>query len=334
MKKKILIGDYMYNLVPKVPKNIWQKLEKKYDVVYHSHKRPLTKEQILKYAKDCIGIVAGIELYNAAVLKALPKLVCLSRTGAGIDNIDLKEAAKRKITICNCPETVTEAVAELSIALILSLLRNIPVANYQTHKGKWNQLHGNLLQGKTVGIIGMGRVGKRVALLLKPFGCEVIGNDIEPDNDWSLENKVPFVSKGELYKRSDIICLHPSYLPQNKYLINEDPFKDMKKGVLLLNLSRGSIVKESALITNLKNGRVRGVAIDVYETEPYLRGQLTKFENVIMTPHIGGCTHESRYLMQTKALENLEKILATFSLHQFPPFQKCGNLSLHHKQIF
>jgi D-3-phosphoglycerate dehydrogenase len=139
---------------------------------------------------------------------------------------------------------------------------------------------------------------------LKPFGCTILGNDILPHLEWSKENNIPLIPLKELLKKSDIICIHVSYLPQNKHLINNTVFRQMKKGVLFINCSRGPIVDETALVQHLKNGRVQAAALDVFEQEPY-QGPLIKFPNVILTPHIGGSTKESRYLMQLGAIENL-----------------------------
>lgn len=310
MKRKILIADYMFNVVPKVPDDRWIDLRHKFRVVKHNYCRMLTSDEIYQLAKGCTGIVAGIEkVYDQNFFQKFPEIRCLSRTGAGIDNIDLDAAKDRKVIVRNCPDAVMEAASELSIGMILSLLRKIPTANKEVKEGKWNQFHGNLLMGETVGIVGMGRIGKRVAVLLKPFGCKILGNDLVPDTEWSSQNFVELVDKRVLYANSDIICFHPSMLPQNLHMVDDRAISSMKNGVLIVNLSRGPIIDETSLLKFLKNGKVAGAALDVFETEPY-KGQLTKMENVILTPHIGGSTHESRYKMQMRALDNLEEELA------------------------
>lgn len=305
MKSKILIASSSFYRIPKVPKDIFEKLEEKYQIVKNPYGKRMKTEELIKYGKGCVGIIAGLETFDKSVLKLLfPILRCISRDGVGTDNIDLRAAKKYGIVLKNTPAAATQAVAELTVGLMISLLRQIPQANQNLHQGKWNQVHGNLLCGKTVGIIGVGRIGKLVALLLKPFGCKIIGNDIKPDDGWFKKHKIPHVSKKTLFSKSDIISLHSSFLPANKHMINEKAFSQMKKGVIILNLSRGPIVDEKALVKKLRQGKAAAAALDVFEKEPY-HGPLANMDNVILTPHIGASTHESRYLMQMGAIENL-----------------------------
>lgn len=298
----------MYNLLPKIPEKFWRHLEQEFTVIRSPYKRELTRTELLKFAQDCEGVVAGLEKYDEYVIRRLPQLRCISRTGAGIDNIDEKAAKKYEVVVLNTPDAVTQPVAELTVAMMISLLRNLPELNHDLHKGRWNQIHGNLLEGKTVGIVGVGRIGKRVAELLRPFACKILGNDLKPDYRWHRKHKILHVSKKRLYSQSDIVTMHPSFFPGNKYMINRKSLGHMKQGVIFLNLSRGPIVQETALTDALRKGHVAAAALDVFEKEPY-RGPLAKMHNVILTPHIGASTHESRYLMQKRAIENLVAVL-------------------------
>lgn len=304
MKQKILLSDYMFSCYSLLPKGYLSNLNKKYDVLITDLKRKMTRREILTWAEDCVGIVAGSETYDEKVLNGLPKLRCISRTGAGIDGIDLDEARKHGVVVKNTPLAPTQAVAELTIGLMIALLRKIPDVNSKMHKRKWDQIHGGLLNGRTVGIVGVGNIGKRVTLLLKPFKCKVLGNDIDPDMGWFKKNKIKHVEKKELFAKSDVVTLHPSLLPGNKHMINKKAFDQMKNGVIILNLSRGQIIKEEDLIGSLKEGRVAAAALDVFEKEPY-KGPLQKMNKVILTPHVGACTNESRKLMQIQAIKNL-----------------------------
>lgn len=304
-KPKILIASSSFYRFPKISKKTWEKLERKYEITKNPFQRRLTQDELIKYGRECCGIIAGLETFNKTVFKNLAgSLRCISRDGVGLDTIDLDAAKKYGIVVRNTPSAVTNAVAEFAIGLVISILRKIPQINNDLHVGKWNQIHGNLLEGKTVGIIGVGLIGKKVAELLKPFNCKIIGNDVKPDIGWFKKNEILHVSKNYLFKKSDIITLHPSFSAGNKYLINEKMLAKMKKGVIIINLSRGMIIEEKVLVKKLREGFVAGAALDVFEREPY-KGPLTKMENVILTPHISGSTEESRYLMQMGAIENL-----------------------------
>jgi len=304
MKPKILIASSSFYKMSLVSQKTLKKLEQKCVVVKNPHKRRLKTKELIKYGKDCIGIIAGLEPFGKEILQNLSNLKVISRDGVGIDNIDLKTAKKLGIKITNTPQATTQAVSELTICLMIALLRHLPQINQDMHQNKWNQLHGYLLQNKTVGIIGMGRIGKRVCELLKPFGCNIIGNDIKPDLAWFRRHKISHVHKRTLYKQSNIVTLHVSYSPQNFHLISYKQFSQMKKGVNFLNLSRGSIVNEKALIKYLTNKHISAAALDVFEKEPYI-GSLAKLKNIILTSHIGASTLESRKQMQTDAVNNL-----------------------------
>lgn len=307
--KKVLIASSSFYRFPTDAVKALGKVRQKYRVIENQFGRRMTKEELLTAANSCVGIVAGLEEYDECLLKKLSgNLICISRDGVGIDNVDLMAAKRYGISVCNTALAATDAVAELTVGLIVSLLRGIPCLNNDTHQGKWIQNHGTLLQGKTVGIIGVGNIGKRLVKLLKPFGCKFLGNDLKPDLGWFAKNRVSNVSKELLYKNSDVVTLHASFLPGNRHLINSKSFSQMKKGAYFLNVSRGLMVSEKALIGALYSGKIAAAAIDVFEKEPY-SGPLVEMDNVILTPHIGASTHESRYMMQLGAINNLLKVL-------------------------
>jgi D-3-phosphoglycerate dehydrogenase len=226
-----------------------------------------------------------------------------------LDSIDLNAAARHGVTISDCAGATTEPVAELTVGLMISLLRKINSMNHLMHQGKWEQKHGELLQGKTVGIVGMGRIGRRVASLLRSFDCQILGCDLNPDREWFNGTKTPLVSPEEIWTKADIISIHVYLAPENVHMLGEKEFSMMKSGVYFLNLSRGPVVDEKALIKFLNKGNFSGVALDVFENEPY-QGQLSSFENVILLPHVGASTEESRKQMELGAIEHLLKLLA------------------------
>lgn len=279
-----------------------------FEVILNPYKRKLKPEEIVALASDCDGIIAGVEQITEEVLRSLPKLKAISRCGVGLDNVDLEAAEKRGILISNTPNAPSQAVAELTIALILNLLRKVSLSDRRVRNGQWKKEMGQLISGKTVGIIGLGRIGKRVAELLKSFEVKILASEPNPDKKWVRKNKINLVSMDELLKESDIVTLHIPYTEQNRNLINSERLKIMKRGAILINTSRGGLIDEMALYQALKSGHLGGAALDVTEVEPY-QGPLTELDNVIITPHIGSYAVEARIQMETEAAMNLIRML-------------------------
>ncbi len=266
--------------------------------------RRLTVEDIVKFGHDCDGIVAGVEPYTSSVLTQLPQLRCISRCGVGMDNVDLDKAKELGIKVVNTPNPVIVPVAELTIGMILDLLRQITWHTVTLRQQKWQKKGGHNLHGKTVGIVGLGRIGKKVAELLKSFSAEVIASDLYPDDIWAKENNIRMVPVEELLKSSDIVTLHLKADKKFPFILGEQEIGMMKPGAFLLNLARGEMVDEEALYVALTQGRLAGAGLDVFVQEPY-HGKLATLDNVLMTPHIATLTAESRLEMELQAVENL-----------------------------
>lgn len=271
---------------------------KRFNVVLNPHGRKLKKEEIAVLCRDAIGIIAGTEIYDRETLEELAGLKVISRCGTGMDNVDIDASKRLGIKVFNTPNAPTVAVAELTIGLILNLLRKVSQMDLAIRNNKWEKLMGNLLSEKKVGIIGFGRIGKKVAELLMSFGCEIRYYDIRTD-DGELRNEK--IELNELLKISDIISIHVSSKEQ---IIGENEIKQMKEGAWLVNVSRGEVVDENILYMTLKEGHLAGAALDVFEQEPYT-GPLRELENVILTPHIGSYAKEARIKMEMEAVENL-----------------------------
>lgn len=274
-----------------------------FQYVLNPHGRKLTVDEIVELAQGVDGIIAGTETLNKSVLSALPDLKVISRCGAGVDNIDLKKAEKQGIKVFNTPDGPTLAVAELTLALILNLLRRVAPMDRQLRDGIWNKQMGNLLQGKKIGIIGFGRIGQRVAELLEPFGVKLVYCDLKQQSCSINCSEKKF---DEILQWADIITLHLSLPPGCGPVLGEKELSAMKQGSWLVNVSRGGVVDEDALYCFLKNGHLSGAALDVFEQEPYI-GTLRELPNVILTPHIGSYARESRVEMEMQAVENLLK---------------------------
>ena len=256
----------------------------------------LTEEQVIDLlGTDTIGLIAGLEPLTQNVLKSAKSLKVIARVGTGLDSVDLVAAKELEIIVLNTPDAPTKAVAELTIAHILGLLRHLSQADRQIRNGIWKGLMGSLLETKTVGIVGFGRIGKRVATLLSAFGASVLISDAQVKSD-DFQN----VGLDELCTRSDIVSLHLPYSEATHHIIDEKRMNLMKKGSFIVNISRGGLVDEAMLLVALKSGHIAGAALDCFEQEPY-EGELRNLENVQITAHMGSYARETRDLMEQEA---------------------------------
>jgi D-3-phosphoglycerate dehydrogenase / 2-oxoglutarate reductase len=276
------------------------------DYIINPFGRQLTEDETIEILKDCAGIAAGTEPLTARVINALPDLKVISRCGIGIDNVDLKAASDRNIAVRNTPDGPTLAVAELTLAYALSLLRKIPQMDREMRAGVWKKRMGNILRGKNLGIIGFGRIGKAVASVFSPLGVEVAFNDPLVSSD-----KYKKMTVNDLLPWADILSLHCSKSGGECSMFGMEELSRMKPGSWIINASRGGLIEETALYGLLKSGHLAGAAIDVFKREPY-DGPLKELDNVIITPHIGSYAVESRILMEMETIINLIKILKKY----------------------
>jgi D-3-phosphoglycerate dehydrogenase / 2-oxoglutarate reductase len=273
-----------------------------FDCVLNPYGRKLTEAEVAELVEQHqpIGMIAGVESLTRRVLEKAGKLKIISRAGIGMDSVDLQAARDLGVVVTNTPDAPTIPVAELTLGLILSLLRRIHVSDAGIRRGDWVRPMGNLLHGKTVGIIGCGRIGTYLAGLLSSFGCIVLGYD-------------PFINRPghfqpegleQILSDADIISLHIPYNKDNHHFINAHRMQSMKKSALLINAARGGLVDEDALYNSLCSGHLRGAALDCFEQEPYT-GELKDLDNVLLTAHIGAYAQEGRNIMEKQAVENL-----------------------------
>lgn len=277
------------------------------EVVLNPYGRTLTGDEVAALAGDAVGLIAGTEPLDRSVLGKLRCLRCICRLGAGMENVDLSAARELNIKVDNTPSGPTLAVAELTVGLILDLLRRSTRMDREMRACIWKKRMGNLLSGKKVGIIGFGRIGRKTAELLSAFGCEISYYDTA-DVAGCVSTKIKKLDLVELLRTSDIITIHVS----GKYetpLIGQAEFNRMKEGAWIINVARGGVVDEEALCDALKKGRLAGAALDVFCKEPY-DGSLRELENVILTPHIGSYAREARIEMEMEAAQKLIEGLA------------------------
>lgn len=264
----------------------------------------ISADDLLKIIPEYDGlIVRGRTKVTDSVMEAASKLKVVGRAGVGVDNIDLEAAKKRNIAVVNTPMSTTVAVAELTFGLMLSLARDIPRADGAMKQGKWlkKELEGMELNGKTLGIIGMGRIGTQVGKYASAFGMNVIAYNPQITEDVIKQRGAEPVSIQDLYAWSDYISLHLPFTVQTRDLIGPLAFSQMKDGVRIVSTARGGIIDEAALLHALNSGKVAGVALDVFEKEPPGLTELVSHPRVIGTPHIGAQTAEA----QSRASEDI-----------------------------
>lgn len=271
-----------------------------FTVTCNPYGRKLQKDEIIELCQSAEGIIAGTETLDAEVLEKLPNLKVISRCGTGMDSVDQKAAERLNIKVLNTPDAPTLAVAELTVGLILNLLRKVTTMDVAVRNGKWEKLMGNLLSQKRVGIIGFGKIGQKVAELLALFGCDICYYDVMVTD---ADTKGKRLELDELLETSDIVTIHVSSKVQ---IIGKDELKKVKKGAWLVNVARGGVINEKELYNALREGYLSGAAIDVFEQEPYA-GPLKELDNVILTPHIGSYAIESRINMELESAKNLLK---------------------------
>jgi len=249
-------------------------------------------------------IVRSRTKITAAVLEAAANLKVVGRAGVGVDNIDLEAAKARGVTVVNAPQASTQAVAELALGLMFALARRIPEADASMKRGEWRkkQLKGMELHGKTLGVIGMGRIGSRVGQLAKAIGMRVVGYDpLIPAEEITRRGAEPLAELDALYAQADVITLHVPLTPNTRGMLDAAAFAKMKPGVLLICAARGGVIDEDALYQALEAGHVGGAGLDVFAQEPPGASPLVTHPRVVATPHIGAQTREA----QTRVAEDI-----------------------------
>lgn len=274
------------------------------DYVLNDRGRPLTEDETIRILDGCVGVAAGTEPLTRKVMDALPELRVISRCGVGLDNVDLVAAEARGIAVRNTPGGPTLAVAELTVALILALLRHVGLMNAEMHGGVWKKHMGSLLYQKRVGIIGMGRIGRALTRRLAAFETEIAYADPLVESA-----AVPRLGLEELLDWADVVTLHCPRPENGAPVLDGRKLSLMRRGGYLINAARGGLVDENALYGLLMSGHIAGAALDVYAKEPY-DGPLRGLDNVILTPHVGSHARESRMIMEIDTIKNLLEALA------------------------
>ena len=283
------------------------------EIIYNPHGRPLVQDELKELLAGCDGFVAGLDYIDADVINSCDKLKVISRYGAGVDRVDLDAAKAKGIVVCNTPGANTQAVADLTLGLMLAVARKIPVLDVKTKAGGWVRSTGMELYGKTLGIMGLGSIGKAVAKRAQGFSMKVLayGPRITTpvQKEYCETHGIIPATVEEVATQSDFISLHSPLIPETRHIINEDLMSKMKPGVIIVNTSRGGLIDEDAALKMLEEGRLGGLGLDAFEQEPLGETEFAKFDNVVLTPHTASHTKEATTNMADMAIQNLMDVI-------------------------
>jgi len=280
------------------------------EVIYNTTGKPLSSSHVARLLPGIDGYIAGLDQIDRSALNAADRLKIIARYGVGIDKVDLIAAREKGIIVSNTPGANSASVAELALSLILMLARQIPTAMLSVKKGDWPRLPGVSLEGKTIGILGLGAIGKKLAERLISFNCQVLAHDPFADEEFAKEHHVKLVSLDHLTVQSDFLSLHLPVLPETRGIVNRKFLERMKKGAYIINTSRGEIVDETALLDALNSNHISGAALDAFSKEPPdTNNPLLSLPQVICTPHLGAQTDGATSNMGSMALKECLNVL-------------------------
>ncbi len=314
---KVLITTVPFGQKDRTPLDLLEKNNIEY--LINPFNKKLTEDELLDLVFDFDVIIAGTEQISNRVMGKANNLKMISRVGIGLDSVDLVSAEKRGIKVSYTPDAPAPAVAELTMGMMLTLLRSVHVSSSQMHSGKWYRFFGRRLSKVTIGIIGIGRIGSKVLEHLKGFESpRILVNDISVKDDISNNFNVEWSSKEEIYKQSDIVSLHLPLTGKTKDMIKKKHLLSMKTDAIIINTSRGGIINENDLYEVMQSGHLSGAAIDVFNNEPY-SGDLKNIERCLLTAHMGSMSADCRTRMEIEATEEAVRFLTGKTLEGVVP---------------
>ena len=309
MAKKILISNVL-------PEEALDLIPKDITVDYNGADTPLPKAELLARLKGKDGLVCHIvSAIDEEVLAAAPTLKVVANVAVGYNNIDVAVARRRGVVVTNTPDVLTETTADFAWALLMAAARRVVEADHFARSGQWQRWQWDLLwgadvHGKTLGILGFGRIGRAVARRASGFDMRVLYHDaVRPAPAAERELRVTYAEPETILREADFVSLHTPLLPETRHLINERTLRLMKKTAILVNAARGPIVDEAALVRALKEGWIAGAGIDVFEEEPRIHPGLAPLPNVVLAPHIASASRDTRIAMATLAVRNCLAVL-------------------------
>jgi len=275
------------------------------EIVLNPKGKPLTEDELLPLVRDCDGYIAGLDFITAKVLSQCKKLKVISRYGVGVDRVDLEAAKAYGIKVCNTPGANTNAVADLAFGLILGVARKLPALDNQTRGGEWVRSTGTEIYQKTLGILGLGAIGKAVAKRALGFDMNILAYDPYLDGPYAKANNIKPASFDDIIREADVLSLHLPLLDETKNLISADVMRKMKPGAIIVNTARGGLIDEDAAYELLKSGHLGGLGLDAYAQEPPEHSPLFELENTVFTPHTASHTREAVKNMSDMSVQNL-----------------------------
>ena len=309
MSKTVLVTATNYSVLCGEAKQLLE--SQGFRIIENDKGRPLTYEELSDIVPHVDAVVAGVDTWDEPVFKLAERLQIIARFGVGVDNIDLDAAKRFGVQVTNVPGGNANAVAELTVGLMLSALRNIPYLYETTRQGGWSRKAGIELAGRTVGLLGFGNIARMTARKLQGFDVRVIAYDKYPNMQLAEQLGVTIVSMEEVLTDSDIVSMHLPSLPETRKLKGDKQFAMMKPSAYFVNTARGALVDETALRGALEAGRIAGAAIDVYESEPVAPDNpLFQIDNIVTTPHTAAETLET---YRRVSLATAEAIIQAFS---------------------
>lgn len=297
---KVFVSTHPFGSTSKEPMKLLKSND--FEVRLNPLEHKMTSSELAMEIKDSEILIAGTEKITEEVFQNAPKLKLISRVGIGLDGVDFELCKKYGVRVAYTPDAPTMAVAELCVAMILDLARQITITDKNIRLGVWKRHMGTLLYGKTIGIFGMGRIGKSLVHLLSSFNVKFLVHDINPDIAFGRLYNVNFVSKEEVLKNSDVISVNIPLKKDTLDYITSKELSLMEPQAIVINTARGGIINENDLYVALKNKQIAGAAVDVFEEEPY-KGILCELDNCLLTCHMGASTIDSRTDMEIQAVE-------------------------------
>ncbi|MDE8757396.1 phosphoglycerate dehydrogenase [Pectobacterium polaris] len=279
-------------------------------------------ETLQPHLKDAVAMIVAFTDVSDSLLQHAPQLKIVCKHGVGVDNIDLIATKNRGIFVTNVPNANKHAVADFAFSLLLNCARQLSQAEKQTRAGNWPRIFATDAYGKTLGIVGLGNIGKQVALRARGFNMRVLAYDFYPDHNFAENNSIEFVDIDILTKESDFITIHTPLTEETHYLFDAERLNKMKENAYLINVSRGGVVNEDALYHALKEGKISGAAADVFEHEPIKEHPLFSLDNFIPTSHIAGYTDGAISAIGTHCVEQI----INHVIHQKRPLNVMNNM--------
>ncbi|HHV73906.1 MAG TPA: phosphoglycerate dehydrogenase [Thermoanaerobacterium sp.] len=280
-----------------------------YEVLINETGRPFDENELKELIQDVDGIIVGVDKITKEILEKAKKLKVITKYGVGLDNIDIEYAKSLGVRITYTPGANKESVADLVFTMILELSRQLFKMDKIVRDNRWDKVIGREVYGKVIGIIGTGNIGKSVAKRATGFDMKILGYDMQPDYDFARQIGMKYVDLQTLLKDSDYITLHIPFTKDMYHFIDREKLNMIKNTAFIVNTSRGELINEEALYEALKQKRLAGAALDVFEIEPPYNSKLIKLENVILSPHCGASTEDAIIKMNMMAVEGLKSVL-------------------------